>query len=284
MSTRRMNHDDFSIQSDGKTRTGEIHVILVLGSGTIPTSFPDARLVITANGAVHHLSKLPKTCSDIKAVVTDGLFEESSMMEPIRSVLFANATYKDLILTESYRGRIRNLFEPHKPFPSSSRFDINPLSRRITYLSFPNLLSLLVKQLGALTVAKHIISSRHQFDIVAAPFSFLKGPSYGWWFLSSHLVKSRLLRVSTGTLAVLIALELSKDEEVIQVLGITADRDSYAFGARVKRVGSGLPLGRENHLPADLYVLSKVISKNPGKIFICDDSLRAMVTGKKNLR
>lgn len=240
-------------------------MILVLGAGPIFATPPKGRLVITANGGTSHLKNLGIDGRNVIAVVTAGIFESDNDDAYLKSFL-DTGPFGSMLVRESRSVTLENLrmCEQLQNFEVPSRF--STISENFELMTFEDRLQLMMSQAGGFWVTAQLIRSVFLELLLGIFTGIISGPKKTKAYLFSVMAKSRPMQISTGVLAVIVAIREARPHESIKVYGITADRLRYANGTSAVWPKYYLANGVVPHLSADIRFLKRVLSRSSTSI------------------
>lgn len=243
--------------------------VWIVGSAKIhelPDASPD--IVYYANGAVWHREKIPVGSSSQRVVTiapvllpqseleSASIFNDRELFESgvVHRLIFDNGPYEQTFVRETL------------DFPAEVVIDRDiskQLSGKVVPLTYRDIYKLMLLGLGKRITLKILCSI-----LFKRPVRFLLGFLRNRPYIKTAL-NSQELKVSTGVLALLVALSQSREDDNFFLLGVSDDGTQYAYDSAVSI--------RSNHIKADLLVLSNLINKRFWRITIMDKLLEKKI-------
>ena len=255
-------------------------VLVVLCSGPV-NSNPDldrARKIYTANTGTWHLPRNGSHQRKVTAVIAASLFDPNGWSSV--KTLQISCPYSRLVISESMRFPTVSLLGlvrlPTFDFEKTAR----ELGGEFNFLTNEELAKFILGMVGwswGLTRVTLNLRPRDLFDLTLATF---RGTNVLKKVLASLVTKSRATMISTGALAIIVAVNDARKSEKILVYGMSATRDTYANGDPV-HFTKGKPKGVVKHLSADVRVLSRVLKRTKANVDFEDPTLSELIKSQK---
>lgn len=251
--------------------------IWVVGSAPIhktPDGAPD--IIYYANGGVWHKNKIglgasshkiitvtpvivPQSELKLKANYTDRELHETGV---VQMIIMKNAPYDGVYIRETLDFSGRCKFDDE-----TSRI----LGKNLRIISYQKTYKLLGSVFGKVFSVKMILLlfAKHPIKFLVGIF---KGRS-----LSRILFNSREFKISTGVLALLVALCESCREDNFFLLGVSDSGTDYSYqeDPEIKYAYRETASVRDNHINADLWILSNLLKETCYRVRVMDESLKA---------
>ena len=251
--------------------------IWIVGSAPIhktPDGAPD--IIYYANGGVWHKNKIglgasshkiitvapviaPQRELKLKAIYADRQLHD---MEVVRMIIMKNAPYDGVYLRETL------------DFSGGCKFDAETsrvFGENLRIISYQKIYKLIGSVFGKVFSVKMVLLlfAKHPIRVLVGIF---KGRS-----LSRILFNSREFKISTGVLALLVALYESHREDNFFLLGVSDSGTGYAYqeDPEIKYAYQETVSVRDNHINADLWILSNLLKETCYRVRIMDESLKA---------
>lgn len=238
----------------------------IVGSGHIeklPEQLPNK--IYYANGGVFHQPRMPwhdiSSCVITTAhVLTEARITESKEVKNVFNLLLENAPCELLWVRDTLSVKAKDVVANALAKRISEKRAM--LSYDLIYTLFLNALGkpLFIKMLFSCFLRSPVRFLRHVFA------NILHGMS-----IKCSLCNLREMKISTGVLALLVALYESHEDDAFYLCGISAGNSPYAHNGEVAK--------RENHVEADFNVLRTLVFETSWVVIIEDQSLNALVHG-----
>lgn len=242
--------------------------ITVIGSAPFEEDIPDSRIIFAANGSVAHLTEKGIDPSKVRVLFANGYFGDPEAQTE-SALLVRNSPYSKIILRESLLGLNR----------PSSREALQAFSGELELLTYKQMFSMWTSQIGLLetlvyginirSLPAHFLSAlkslRHQEDLVER--------------LASVFLSNKKTKLSSGVLAVMLAVSAAHPEEIIHVYGISLTRNHYAYPMSNSELDRQVK-GHEGHVTSDIFMLSRLVNSKENEIVIWDTELRNRIVRK----
>lgn len=234
----------------------------------------DARKIYTANAGTWHLPRNGRYQEKVTAVIAASIFDPDTWSAV--KTLQLHSPYNRVLVNESIRfptvGLLGLVRLPSFDFEKTAM----ELGGEFSFMTNEALARFILGKVGwswGLSRVFLKLRPRDLFDLMLAPF---RGTEIFKKVLASLVIKSRATMISTGALAIMIAVDDASNSESVQVYGMTAARDTYANGDHVRYV-KGQPKAVVKHLAADILVLRRVLKREKVGVDFDDENLSALI-------
>ena len=239
-------------------------IVWIVGSGHIgelPKGYPDK--IYYANGGVFNKRNIPSRDVASRVITTAHVLAKPSRTkskesEKVLDLLFENGPYEFLWVRDTLSVEARDVV--------ANSLAIKLSVKRAT-LNYDLIYDLLLYALGRRLFFKSVFLyffQRPMYFSTRLLVGLARGTS-----IRRLICNMRKMKVSTGVLALLVALYESNLDDTFYLLGVSAGESPYSYNGELAK--------RDNHIEADLIVLRRMVTDRLFKVIIQDRDLAGII-------